>query len=89
MKGHVAKDHASVDLATAAGDDQPSAAVAEREYGAPSVGGVPAPEEAVLGRHLWARAYFCCRSGNVTDDVFAKYNAEQDVDQDGHFRVDG
>ncbi|WP_368044304.1 IS200/IS605 family transposase [uncultured Desulfovibrio sp.] len=21
------------------------------------------------GRHMWARGYFCCSSGNVTDDV--------------------
>jgi hypothetical protein len=28
-------------------------------------------EDAVLG-HLWARGYFCCSSGNVTDEVVAK-----------------
>jgi putative transposase len=41
------------------------------------------------GRHLWARGYFCCSSGNVTDDVIAKYIAEQNVDQDEDFKVDG
>jgi putative transposase len=41
------------------------------------------------GRHLWARGYFCCSSGNVTDEVIAKYIAEQNVDQDEDFRVDG
>ena len=25
------------------------------------------------GRHLWARGYFVCTSGNVTDDVIAEY----------------
>lgn len=25
------------------------------------------------GRHLWARAYLVCRSGNVTDNVIARY----------------
>jgi putative transposase len=29
------------------------------------------------GRHLWARGYFCCSSGNVTDEVIAKYIADQ------------
>jgi hypothetical protein len=31
----------------------------------------------------------CCSSGNVTDEVIAKYIAEQDIDQDEDFRVDG
>ena len=25
------------------------------------------------GRHLWARGYFCCSSGNVTDEVITAY----------------
>ena len=33
--------------------------------------------------------YFCCSSGNVTDDVIAKYIAEQNINQDEDFRVDG
>ena len=41
------------------------------------------------GRHLWARGYFCCSSGNVTDEMIAKYIAEQNIDQDEDFRVDG
>ena len=41
------------------------------------------------GRHLWARGYFCCSSGNVTDEVITKYIAEQNTDQDEDFRVDG
>ncbi len=38
---------------------------------------------------LWARGYFCCSSGNVTDEVIAKYIAEQNIDQDEDFKVDG
>jgi putative transposase len=30
------------------------------------------------GRHLWARGYFVCTSGNVTDDVVAEYIRLQD-----------
>ena len=41
------------------------------------------------GRHLWARGYFCCSSGNVTDDAIAKYIAEQNTNVDEDFKVDG
>ena len=41
------------------------------------------------GRHMWARGYFCCSTGNVTDEVIAAYIANQNVDQDADFRVDG
>ncbi len=40
------------------------------------------------GRHLWARGYFCCSSGNVTDEVIAEYIANQDKPGDGDFRVE-
>jgi putative transposase len=40
------------------------------------------------GRHLWARGYFVATSGNVTDEVLAKYIADQDVEsQDDDFKV--
>lgn len=40
------------------------------------------------GRHLWARGYFVATSGNVTDEVIAKYIADQDVEpQDDDFKV--
>jgi len=29
------------------------------------------------GRHLWARGYFACTSGNVTDEMIAEYVASQ------------
>ena len=41
------------------------------------------------GRHIWARGYFCCSSGNVTDEVIKQYIAEQDHDADADFRVEG
>ena len=41
------------------------------------------------GRHVWARGYFCCSSGNVTDDVIAAYIANQAHEEDGDFRVEG
>lgn len=40
------------------------------------------------GQHLWARGYFVATSGNVTDEVIAKYIEEQDVEpQDDDFKV--
>lgn len=40
------------------------------------------------GRHIWARGYFCCSSGNVTDEVIKQY-IEQQEDADETFRIDG
>ena len=41
------------------------------------------------GRHLWARGYFACTSGNVTDEVLKKYIETQDAEppDDRNFRV--
>jgi len=40
------------------------------------------------GRHLWARGYFVATSGNVTDDVIARYIEEQDIEpEDADFKV--
>jgi putative transposase len=41
------------------------------------------------GRHLWAWRYFCCSSGDITDEVIAEYIANQNESQDGDFQVDG
>ena len=41
------------------------------------------------GRHLWARGYFVCTTGNVTDEVIARYIEQQDVaaEREDPFRV--
>ncbi len=41
------------------------------------------------GRHLWARGYFVCSSGNVTDEMIAQYIDSQDAvsQDDGSFKV--
>ena len=41
------------------------------------------------GRHLWARGYFVATSGNVTDEMIAKYIADQGVEpqDDANFKV--
>ena len=44
---------------------------------------------AFWGRHLWARGYFCCSSGNVTDEAIKAYIESQAHDEDVDFRVEG
>ena len=44
--------------------------------------------KAFWGRHVWARGYFCCSSGNVTDEVVAAYIANQGEAGPGDFRVE-
>jgi len=53
------------------------------------LGQFPHLKKPFWGRHLGPLGYFCCSSGNVTDDVIAKYIAEQNIDQDEDFKVDG
>jgi len=45
--------------------------------------------EEFWGRHLWARGYFVATSGNVTDEVIAKYIADQGAvpQDDATFKV--
>lgn len=37
---------------------------------------------------MWARGYFCCSSGNVTDEVIKQYITQQE-DADETFRIEG
>ncbi len=43
------------------------------------------------GCHLWARGYFACTTGNVTDEIIKEYIANQEVerDRDDEFGVEG
>ena len=41
------------------------------------------------GQHMWARGYFCCSTGNVTDEIVAEYIANQTNDRDDDFKVEG
>ncbi len=40
------------------------------------------------GRHFWARGYFCCSSGNVTDEIIKRYIEEQNHDIDDNFKIE-
>ena len=43
------------------------------------------------GRHLWARGYFACTTGNVTDEIVKEYIENQEVErgEGDDFRVEG
>ena len=45
--------------------------------------------KAFWGRHVWARGYFCCSSGNITDEAIAAYIEIQCDEDDKDFRVEG
>lgn len=42
------------------------------------------------GRHLWARGYFAASTGNVSDEMMARYIESQDAEtQDDDIRISG
>ena len=90
LKGHVAGDH--VHLFVSIPPQVTISRLVQWVKGKTShklLSEFPHLKKSFWGQHLWARGYFCCSSGNVTDDVIAEYIAKQDVASDGHFRVEG
>ena len=90
VKGHVAKDH--VHLMVSIPPQVTISRLLQWLKGKTAhhlLAEFPHLKKQFWGRHQWARGYFCCSSGNVTDEVIAKYIAEQNIDQDEDFRVDG
>ena len=51
--------------------------------------GFPHLRKTYWGRHFWARGYFCCSSGNVTDEVIKEYIESQEHTSDDNFGIDG
>ena len=90
MKGHVAGDH--VHLFVSIPPQVTISRLVQWLKGKTAyklLGEFPHLRKTFWGRHLWARGYFCCSSGNVTDEVIAEYIANQSRDQDEDFKVDG
>ena len=90
MKGHVSKDH--VHLLISLSPQVTISRLMQWLKGRTAhhlLAEFPHLKKPFWGRHLWARGYFCCGSGNVTDDVIAKYIAEQNTNVDEDFKVDG
>jgi len=80
LKGHVSKDHVHLFVSA-----PPNISVSKMmQFIKGKTSRKLLSENRVLakkfwGRHLWARGYFVATSGNVTDDVIAKYIELQDV----------
>jgi putative transposase len=90
MKGHVGKDH--VHLLVSLPPQVTISRLLQWLKGQTAyklLTEFPHLRKSFWGRHIWARGYFCCSTGNVTDEVVAEYIANQSRDQDEDFTVDG
>jgi len=90
QKGHVSKDH--VHLFVSIPPQVTISRFVQRLKGRSShalLGEFAHMRKQFWGRHVWARGYFCCSSGNVTDDVIKAYIENQAHDDDANFRVEG
>ena len=90
MKGHVSKDH--VHLFVSIPPQVTISRLVQRLKGKSSHSLLAEFEhlrKTFWGRHVWARGYFCCSSGNVTDEVITAYIENQAHEEDADFRVEG
>jgi putative transposase len=90
LKGHVSKDH--VHLFVSIPPQVTISRLVQRVKGKSShalLAEFSHLRKAFWGRHLWARGYFCCSSGNVTDEVIKQYHENQQEEEDAEFRVEG
>jgi putative transposase len=89
LKGHVRPDHVHLMLSLA--PNQAPSRVMQAIKGKVShrlLQDYRALRKEFWGRHLWARGYFVCTTGNVSDEVVAKYIELQDVEEhDDDFKV--
>ena len=89
MQGHISRDHIHLFVSI-----PPSLAVSklvQQLKGRTSytmLNEFPELRRQYWGRHIWARGYFCCSSGNVTDDIIRQYIAQQE-ENDDTFRIEG
>ena len=89
IKGHVSKDH--VHLLVSIPPQVTISRLVQRPKGKTAYELLQefAPlRKQFWGRHVWARGYFCCSSGNVTDQVIADYIAKQGEAGPEDFRVE-
>jgi putative transposase len=90
LQGHVAKDH--VHLFVSLPPQVTISRLLQRLKGKSAykmLHEFPHLRKKFWGQHLWARGYFCCSSGNVTDEVIMQYIESQTHDSDTDFRVEG
>ena len=90
IKGHVSKDH--IHLFVSIPPQVTISRLVQRLKGKTSyklLNEFQKLRRTYWGRHFWARGYFCCSSGNVTDDVIRNYIESQDVTTDDNFKIEG
>lgn len=90
LKGHVSQDH--VHLMVSIPPQVTISRLVQRLKGKSSyklLGEFEHLRKTFWGRHIWARGYFCCSSGNVTDEVIKAYIEGQSHEEDIDFRVEG
>ena len=90
MKGHVSKDH--VHLLVSIPPQVPISKLMQylkRKTAHKIMMEFPHIKKHYLGQHMWARGYFCCSTGNVTDEMVAEYIASQNENRDDDFKVEG
>ena len=89
IKGHVSRDH--IHLFVSIPPQVTISRLVQKLKGKTSYklfGEFPHLRKTYWGRHFWARGYFCCSSGNVTDEVIEQYIESQDLSSDDNFKVD-
>ena len=90
MAGHVSRDH--VHLFVSIPPQVTISRLVQRLKGKTSyklLSEYPHLQKLYWGRHFWARGYFCCSSGNVTDEVIKAYIENQDVESEDNFKIAG
>ncbi len=90
MKGHVSKDH--VHLLVSIPPQVSVSKMMQRLKGKTAYKVMlefPHIKKHYWGQHMWARGYFCCSTGNITDEMIAEYIANQNENRDDDFKVDG
>jgi len=90
LKGHVSKDHVHLFVSV-----PPSVTISrllQRLKGKSAyrlLDEFPHLRKKFWGQHLWARGYFCCSSGNVTDEVVKEYIEHQLHGEGSDISVEG
>ncbi len=90
IKGHVSKDH--VHLFVSIPPQVTISRLVQRLKGKTSfklLNEFSHLRKTYWGRHFWARGYFCCSSGNVTDEMIIQYIENQDAASGDNFKVEG
>ena len=90
IKGHISKDHVHMLVSYPVGISVSK--MMQRIKGKSSyrlLGKYKEIAKKFWGRHLWGRGYFAASSGNVTEEVIAKYIEEQEIEErkDDNFEI--